>query len=223
MQMQTGTGDPQTLAKAWDLLASELNAYGAGPTKSAKDWQTTFVQWKHHVRHEARTIKMQHEGTGGGPATCLPLCDIKQRALNAWGAKAVEGNAIGEVGRGNCVPAVIVDDLDVCDIAEVEIVNDVEDSVHATEPVPLSTTTLKRKLTEPKPSSSRAAKDRKVEELVASDMAISSSISRLADSVNRMAELWTNSQLQTDKIIANQEKMISNQEHTINMLLEKYL
>lgn len=125
-----GQGDPKTFNGLWENLTVELNSYGVGPRKSAREWQNTFNQWKHQIRHEARKLKKNSMETGGGPASALLLTDIKERALNLLGRVVVDGHNIGRVGRGVCTPKVTfaAEDDDESAI-EYEVLDDVADDV----------------------------------------------------------------------------------------------
>ena len=110
--LKANKGDPDEIKKKWEELSEELNQFGSGPKKIAKEWQTTFANWKNQVRHKARLIKMHISQTGGGAQCDKKLSDIEERALSCWGRVPVDGSGIGDIGIGTIISEDIVEGIE---------------------------------------------------------------------------------------------------------------
>lgn len=237
-----GQGDPVKLARLWENLTNELNAFGAGAVRTTAQWQKVLAQWKHSIRHEARVLKKQHQATGGGPATALQLTDIKERALSLLGRAVVDGSNIGRVGRGNCRPAVTFDDIIVEHIDEsdadgaIVVVDgatavvegagaaaaadgagaaavdegagaaaDLEGAVGRAAVSDVRVPPTPRRAV---PTPRRSAKAH-MERIQANDDKVADAICRLADSLGEVSAVLARSQASYDRIIENQDKLLS--------------
>lgn len=225
-QLRTGTGDPAHYNLKWEALAAELNSFGKGPKKTAKDWDQTFKNWKCSVRHKARLIAtydkgqsiyfieshnaiiifsftLHFTGTGGGPAITKRLTDLEERAISIWGKEAIVGVAMGSHGliEENNTQQVVEPEPEILDIPVVL-------------EVPMVDTQDRKKRYRPKTTTMRCD-SRRVDVLASlqkNDSMIASAICRLADSVTLLAEsqsasvnalVETNKMLLTEIIRAN--------------------
>lgn len=199
-QLRTGAGDPIKLNELWDALAIDLNAYGAGPSKTVADWRNSLRSWMNQTRSKARSIKEHGSGTGGGPASTKTLTDVEERALSLWGREAVDGLHVGSIGFELAEPS-----------------NNVLAESPTTSQQGLTTPpTTQRRKQQPPPTTSRgqSQKTQQMRMLLESDTQIATAINRLADSIADVAGQLAKS---NDLLL----EMAKTQQLMMSMLLEK--
>lgn len=211
-QLRTGAGDPIKLNSLWDALAMEMNAYGAGPKKTATEWRHTLRSWKNQTRSKARFIMDHGQGTGGGAACSKTLTDIEERALSIWGLEAVKGLQVGAVGFEAALhnPAVVVDlVVEELQTNNEDAANHCEVSDDAVAGPGRDTPTIQSNQ-----QASKIKKNQQLQMLVNSEATIATAISRLADRIGDMSVQWAKGHEVLLEIVKTQQQMLS-------ILLEK--
>lgn len=195
----TGAGDPIKVNALWEAMAAEMNAYGAGPTKTAADWRTSLRSWKNQTRSKARSIAEHGRSTGGGPATAKTLTDIEQRALSLWGREMLDGLGVGRIGIGT-------DQMDQMD----EPIAELPTNTQPTQPTltPLQPHSPTAELVQNPPHSKAIRKQKEVDKMLESESKIATAITCLADKMGDVALQMANSNETLLELLKTQQMLL---------------
>lgn len=138
----------------------------------------------------------------------MALSDVKERAISAWGRIVVDGNNVGEVGRGLAV----LMNTDNCDD---DIIESSLPSTSSLPPAPARPFATARKT-----AVRKTVIEQQLDVMSSGDDKIANAINNLAEKVGDLAaNTAANTALMSDLF----GRMLQNQERVINVLMDKLL